>query len=49
MQGGNFYPYDATKKEIELAAKHNPAIMSPYTFVERRGGTLVAIPYRVKF
>jgi hypothetical protein len=48
-RGANFYPSDATKKEIELAAKKNPDILSPYTFVERKGAKLVAVPYRVKF
>ncbi|MFH0859211.1 MAG: hypothetical protein V1868_01165, partial [Patescibacteria group bacterium] len=33
--GANFYPYDASKEEIERAARKNPAILSPYTFVER--------------
>ena len=48
-RGANFYPSDATKKEIELAAKKDPEILSPYTFVERKGEKLVAIPYRIKF
>src|SRR3990167_976874 len=48
-RGANFYPSDATKKEIELAAKKDPEILSPYTFVERKGEKLVAVPYRVKF
>jgi len=48
--GANFYPYDATKEEIEKAAKKNPAILSPYTFVERdKTGKLIAIPYHLKF
>ncbi len=48
-RGANFYPSDATKKEIEFAAKKDSTILGPYTFVERKGGKLVAIPYRVKF
>ena len=48
-RGANFYPSDATKKEIELAAKKDPEILSPYTFVERKGKKLVAVPYKVKF
>jgi len=48
-EGANFYPPDATKQEIERAARKNPEILSPYTFVERKGKGLVAIPYRVKF
>src|SRR3989338_6005524 len=47
--GANFYPSDATKKEIEVAAKKDPEILSPYAFVERKGEKLVAVPYRVKF
>lgn len=48
-RGANFYPSDATKKEIELAAKKDPEILSPYTFVERKGKKLIAVPYRIKF
>src|SRR3989344_2053320 len=47
--GANFYPSDATREEIEKAAKKTPAILSPYTFVERKGKQLVAIPYSKKF
>jgi len=48
--GANFYPHDATREEIEKAAKKNPAILSPYTFVERgSSGKLVAVPYSKKF
>lgn len=48
--GANFYPYDATKEEIGRAARKNPAILSPYTFVERdKTGKLIAIPYHLKF
>lgn len=49
-EGANFYPCDATKKEIEEAFKKDPAILDPYTMVERNGkGGLKAIPYHVKF
>ncbi|MCH7828814.1 hypothetical protein IH982_03085 [Patescibacteria group bacterium] len=47
--GANFYPHDATKKEIQEAAKNNPDILSPYTFVERKKGKLIAVFYHVKF
>ena len=48
--GANFYPHDATKEEIEKAAKTTPAILSPYTFVERdKNGKLIAVPYHLKF
>lgn len=49
-QGANFYPHDATREEIESAAKHDAAILDPYTVVERnQAGRLVAIPYGEKF
>ena len=48
--GANFYPPDATREEIKKAAKKNPLILDPYTFVERdKSGKLVAIPYHLKF
>jgi len=47
--GANFYPHDSTKEEIERAAQEDPAILSPYTFVEKSSSKLVAVPYRVKF
>lgn len=50
LPGANFYPPDASKKEIEQAAKKNPAILDPYTFVERAAnGKLIATPYVKKF
>lgn len=48
--GANFYPHDASKEEIEAVAQSNPAILSPYTVVERNDkGELVAIPYHIKY
>jgi hypothetical protein len=48
--GANFYPQDATAVEIEEAGKSNPAILDPYTFVEReQGGSLIAVPFYAKF
>lgn len=47
--GANFYPKNATKREIEVAASKNPEILSPYTIVERVKGKLVAIPYHKKY
>lgn len=48
--GANFYVHNVTKEEVEKAAKQNPAILDPYTFVERnRSGKLVAIPFHLKF
>lgn len=49
-EGANFYPPDATKEEITEAAKNNPLLMHPYTFVIRdRRGKLKAVPFCVKF
>src|SRR3990167_8324803 len=46
----NFYPADATKEEIQQAAKNNSKILSPYTMVEiNLKGELTAIPYHIKF
>jgi len=48
--GANFYPSDVTKEEVEKAAEKDPAILSPYTFVERnKSGKLIAVPYHKKF
>lgn len=48
--GANFYPHNATKKEIEKAAEKNSKILDPYTFVEKdKKGEFIAIPYCVKF
>ena len=49
LPGANFYPHNATKKEIEDMAEENSEILSPYTIVERVNGKLVAIPYHVKY
>ena len=50
FEGANFYPHDAAKEEIIEAAKKNPAILSPFTMVERTTkGELVAVPYHIKF
>ena len=50
QNGANFYPLNATKAEILKAAHNNPAILSPYTMVERdKEGELIAIPYHTKF
>ncbi|MBU1031414.1 hypothetical protein KKE03_00600 [Patescibacteria group bacterium] len=38
-----------SKEEIEKAAKGNPAILSPYTIVEKVNGKLIAIPYHKKY
>ena len=48
-QGANFYPHDATKAEIEEAAKKNPQILSPFTIVERENGKLTVVPYNIEY
>ncbi|MBI4038697.1 hypothetical protein HY384_01945 [Candidatus Daviesbacteria bacterium] len=37
------------KKELEIAAKRNPNLLSPYTIIEKSNGKLVAIPYHIKY
>jgi len=37
------------RKTLEKAAKENPAILSPYTVVERINGRFISIPYHVKY
>jgi len=50
FEGANFYPSDVKKEEIEEAAKKNPLLLHPYTFVEKdRRGRLIAVPFCVKF
>lgn len=38
-----------SKQDLEKAAKSNPQILSPFTVVEKVGGSLVATPYHVKY
>lgn len=40
-----FYAAGVTKKEVELAGKKDPEILSPFTYVDRKNGRLIAIPY----
>lgn len=47
--GANFYPHNASKKEIEDSARENTKILSPYTIVERKNGKLYATTYHVKY
>ena len=48
--GANFFPHNATKEEIKKANKKNPAILDPYTFIERdKSGKLIAVPFHIKF
>lgn len=44
-----FYPKDITKKQLEAAAKKNPSILSPFTFVEQKNGLLTAVSYHQKY
>lgn len=38
-----------SEKELQEAAKKDPAILSPYTVVEKVNGKLVATPYHIKY
>lgn len=49
QKGANFYPQGVVKEEIEQAARKDPAILSPYTVVEKENGKLVAIPYHIRY
>ncbi len=49
QQEEGFYPKGVSKKEIEEANKKNPAILSPFTYVAKEGGKLVAIPYHQRY
>lgn len=37
------------REEIQRAAKNDPALLSPYTVVEKLQGRLVATPYHIKY
>lgn len=48
--GANFYPYDATREQIETAAKEDSRIFSPYTIIERdKYGKLITVDYHQKY
>lgn len=50
LPGASFYPKDATKKELEEAAKQNPKILDPFTVVKRDdSGNLFAIPFHEEY
>lgn len=46
---GNFYPAGVSKEEVDRSAKTDPAILSPYTVIEKTDGRLEAIPYHIKY
>lgn len=48
-RGANLYPPGTLDDEIELAAKKNPEILSPFTVVERITKGLVVTPYHIKY
>ncbi|MCR4324813.1 MAG: hypothetical protein NUV69_03970 [Candidatus Curtissbacteria bacterium] len=49
-KGANFYPENASKEEIEEAAKVDPKILSPFTIVEKdETGNLIAVDYHEKY
>lgn len=47
--GNNFYPKGISKAAVEKAAKKDPAVLSPFTVVEKIDGKLKAIPYHIKY
>lgn len=48
--GGNFYPCEISKEQLETFAKENPEIFSPYTMVEiDQMGKISAVKYSQKF
>lgn len=47
--GANLYPPDISDKEIEQATKKNPAILSPFTVVEKEDSQLKSTPYHIKY
>ncbi len=48
--GANLYPRDATKKEIEEAAKKDPKILSPFTVVKRdKKNRLTTVDYHTEY
>lgn len=48
--GGNFYPCEIPKEQLETFAKENPEIFSPYTMVEiDQMGKISAVKYSQKF
>ncbi len=38
-----------TREEIESAGKKDPAVLSPYTVVEKKDGKIVVTPYHLKY
>lgn len=50
FDGANFYPHDATREEIEEAAKKDKMILDPYTVVKRNSdGSLYAVPFHEEY
>ncbi|MBI2334427.1 hypothetical protein HYU96_01365 [Candidatus Daviesbacteria bacterium] len=44
-----FYPKGISKKVLEEAAKKDPEILSPFSFVEKKNVQLEAVPYHQKY
>lgn len=40
-----FYASGVTKIEVEKAGKNNPAVVSPFTYVDKKDGKLIAVAY----
>jgi len=38
-----------SKEDVSKAAKKNSELLSPYTFIERVNGNIVAVPYHIKY
>ena len=47
--GASLYPYNVSDKEIQAAAKKNPAIFSPFAVVEMNRHELKVTPYHTKY
>ena len=47
---GNFYPANITRQEIEIAARKNPSLLSPYTIVKKsESGKLLAVQFHDEY
>lgn len=44
-----FYPKDLSKEQLEKAARSNPELLLPFTYVQKKNGQLEAVPYHIHF
>ncbi len=49
FSGANLYPPDVSREQVELAAKENSKIFSPFTVVKRDNNKLIAVDYHTEF